>query len=53
MLKEEHLPFHTLQHITYTYSSICTVRGEAPPVLVHTMSNAGFIAYGGWEAGSL
>lgn len=37
---------HTLQHITYAYSSICTVRGEAPPVLVHAMSNAGFIAYG-------
>lgn len=29
-----------------SYSLLCSLRGETPPVLVHAMSNAGFIAYG-------
>ena len=35
-----------MRDFTYRYSNLCTVRGEAPPVLVHAMSNAGFVAYG-------
>lgn len=35
-----------MKDFNYLYSSLCTVRGDTPPVLVHTMSNAGFIAFG-------
>ncbi|KAL4419348.1 hypothetical protein ABPG77_001575 [Micractinium sp. CCAP 211/92] len=35
-----------MRDVTYRYSSLCTVLGDTPPVLVHAMSNAGFIAYG-------
>ncbi len=41
-----HLHIRCLQDVTYRYSSLCTVLGDTPPVLVHAMSNAGFIAYG-------
>lgn len=30
-----------MKDFTWQYSSLCTVRGETPPVLVHAMSNAG------------
>ncbi|PSC72029.1 transmembrane 53 [Micractinium conductrix] len=35
-----------MKDFNYRYSVLCSMRGEAPPVLVHAMSNAGFIAYG-------
>lgn len=35
-----------MRDVSHRYSSLCTVRGTAPPVLVHAMSNAGFVAFG-------
>ena len=35
-----------MSDFTYRYSTACTVAGAAPPVMVHAMSNAGFVAFG-------
>ena len=35
-----------MSDFNYRYSTACTVAGAAPPVMVHAMSNAGFVAFG-------